>query len=166
MARPLSPTGARNAFMTARVPQTTKLAIDMLSKYHGLSASQLLEKAIHSMWNSPDWEIKWKDPNVHTEPYDYGYDVIREVATCEPWLRSLKLSLMAPVCIAAPEQRFWKSVIAEGRYFSTPDLNVISIEDQLRYRPLLATLGRPDEKALKQRYDDYLKKEEQKVMSE
>lgn len=152
--------------LTVRLPAATRIAADTLAKYHSLSMGKLIERAIHSMWNSQDWEIKWKDPDVHTEGYDYGYDVIREVANCEPWLRSLKLSVMAPRCISASEQRFWEGVIAEGKYFSSPDMKAIPTHEQLRYRPLLTNLGLPDDKVLEQLYGDFLKREEAKAMSE
>ena len=166
MARPKSTSATRTSMLTVRLPPAARIAADTLAEYHGLSMGKLIEKAIHSMWNSQDWEIKWKDPKVHTEAYDCGYDVIREVVNCEPWLRSLKLSLMAPRCISAPEQRFWDGVVAEGKYFTSPDLNAIPSQEQLRYRPVLTNFGLPDEKALQQLYEDFLKKEEAKAVSE
>lgn len=162
MARPKSTSVTRSAMITARIPPATKAAIDILSKHHGLSMSQLLEKAVKAMCDSQDWEIRFTDPKT-----DYEYDVIKESAGSEPWLRSLKLSLMAPECLAAPEVRFWKNVQSDGRNFHKPDLKAMPHDEQRRYsRPILFNFGVPNDASIAKLYDDFLELEKEKAKSE
>jgi hypothetical protein len=165
---------SRTVYVAARISEQSKHYLDVLSLLHQESYSSIIERGISAIAREraetggsvvPDGveEIEVEDtyfgdeadndvqhaPSYKTVELDKVIHVAEESWSPREWLRHLKMFLISPTLLTAPEKIFWSSVCTKnmgGTFWTTPsaeNLAGLSENDRGDFGPHVLKLGVP-----------------------